>query len=60
MVMSATFRLIVSPMVTWIWLGAILAFLGGLIALWPPPRGARSRATAGYAAKVGREVRIPA
>jgi cytochrome c-type biogenesis protein CcmF len=56
----ATFRLIVSPMVTWIWLGAILAFLGGLIALWPPPRGARSRATAGYAAKVGREVRIPA
>jgi cytochrome c-type biogenesis protein CcmF len=56
----ATFRLIVSPMVTWIWLGAILAFLGGLIALWPPPRGARGRATAGYAAKVGREVRIPA
>src|SRR5829696_7095603 len=56
----ATFRLIVSPMVTWIWLGAILGFLGGLIALWPPPRGARSRATAAYAAKVGREVRIPA
>ena len=57
---AATFRLIVSPMVTWIWIGAIIAFLGGLIALWPPPRGARSRATAGYAARVGREVRIPA
>ena len=56
----ATFRLIVSPMVTWIWIGALIAFLGGLIALWPPPRGARSRATAGYAARVGREVRIPA
>jgi cytochrome c-type biogenesis protein CcmF len=56
----ATFRLIVSPMVTWIWLGAIIAFLGGLIALWPQPRGARSRAKAAYAAKVGREVRIPA
>jgi cytochrome c-type biogenesis protein CcmF len=56
----ATFRLIVSPMVTWIWVGALIAFLGGLIALWPPPRGARSRATAGYAARVGREVRIPA
>ena len=56
----ATFRLIVSPMVTWIWIGALIAFLGGLIALWPPPRGARSRATAAYAAKVGREVRIPA
>jgi cytochrome c-type biogenesis protein CcmF len=57
---AATFRLIVSPMVTWIWIGALIAFLGGLIALWPPPRGARSRARAAYAARVGREVRIPA
>jgi cytochrome c-type biogenesis protein CcmF len=56
----ATFRLIVSPMVTWIWVGALIAFLGGLIALWPQPRGARSRARAAYAARVGREVRIPA
>ena len=47
-------------MVTWIWIGALIAFLGGLIALWPPPRGARSRARAAYAARVGREVRIPA
>ena len=39
----ATFRLIVSPMVTWIWIGALIAFLGGLIALWPQPAGARSR-----------------
>ena len=36
----ATFRLIVSPLVTWIWLGALIVFAGGLIALWPPPRGA--------------------
>jgi cytochrome c-type biogenesis protein CcmF len=56
----ATFRLIVSPMVTWIWIGALIAFLGGLIALWPQPRGARSAARAAYAARVGREVRIPA
>jgi len=56
----ATFRLIVSPMVTWIWVGALIAFLGGLIALWPQPRGARSRARAAYAAQVGREVRVPA
>jgi cytochrome c-type biogenesis protein CcmF len=56
----ATFRLIVSPMVTWIWVGALIAFLGGLIALWPAPRGARGRAKATYAARVGREVRIPA
>src|SRR5215212_512929 len=56
----ATFRLIVSPMVTWIWVGALIAFLGGLIALWPAPRGATSRVTAAYAARVGREVRVPA
>jgi cytochrome c-type biogenesis protein CcmF len=37
---AATFLLIVSPLVTWLWLGAIVAALGGLIALWPlpPPR----------------------
>jgi cytochrome c-type biogenesis protein CcmF len=31
------FLLIVSPLVTWIWLGAIIIAFGGLIALWPIP-----------------------
>jgi cytochrome c-type biogenesis protein CcmF len=31
----ATFRMIVSPIVEWIWIGGIIAALGGLIALWP-------------------------
>ena len=52
----ATFRLIVSPLVTWIWIGAIVTFLGGLIAIWPAPSGARSRVRAGYAARVAREL----
>ncbi len=34
---AATFLFIVSPLVAWLWLGAILAVLGGLIALFPPP-----------------------
>jgi cytochrome c-type biogenesis protein CcmF len=40
---KATFLIIVSPLVTWLWLGAIMAALGGLIALWPlsPPRRRR-------------------
>jgi cytochrome c-type biogenesis protein CcmF len=40
---KATFIFIVSPLVTWLWLGAIIAALGGLIALWPlsPPRRRR-------------------
>jgi cytochrome c-type biogenesis protein CcmF len=31
----ASFRLIVSPLVEWIWLGGAIAGLGGLITLWP-------------------------
>jgi cytochrome c-type biogenesis protein CcmF len=41
------FLLIVSPLVTWIWLGALIIAFGGLIALWPVPACARRRATAG-------------
>ena len=40
----SNFLLIVSPLVTWIWLGALIIALGGLIALWPVPAFARRRA----------------
>jgi cytochrome c-type biogenesis protein CcmF len=40
---ASTFLLIVSPLVTWLWLGAIIAALGGLIALWPLPPPRRRR-----------------
>ena len=52
----AQFRFIVSPLATWIWIGAIITVLGGLIALWPAPLTARRRVTAGYAARVAREL----
>jgi len=52
----ATFRLIVSPLVSWIWIGGIIVFCGGLTALWPAPDAARRRATAGYAARVAQEL----
>ena len=44
----ATFRLIVNPMVTWIWVGGLVVLAGALVTLWPsPPRpGAGSRASA--------------
>jgi cytochrome c-type biogenesis protein CcmF len=42
----ATFRVLVSPLVTWIWLGAVIVLAGGLLALWPPPRPARRGAPA--------------
>ena len=54
---TATFRLITSPLVTWIWLGAIIVFLGGLVAMWPGERDAlRRRVRAGYAARVARDL----
>jgi cytochrome c-type biogenesis protein CcmF len=55
----ATFRVLISPLVTWIWLGAVIILLGGLIAIWPSPRGMARAVCARYAARVGREVRVP-
>ncbi|MBV8431632.1 MAG: heme lyase CcmF/NrfE family subunit [Solirubrobacterales bacterium] len=40
------FLLIVDPLVSWIWIGALIVAFGGLIALWPVPRLAHSRALA--------------
>jgi cytochrome c-type biogenesis protein CcmF len=52
----ATFRLIVSPLVSWIWIGALIVFCGGLIALWPSPRRAPRPVAARYAARVAQEL----
>ena len=53
---STNFLFIVSPLVTWIWLGAMIIAIGGLIALWPVPVLARRRAASrAYAARVARE-----
>jgi cytochrome c-type biogenesis protein CcmF len=43
------FLLIVDPLVSWIWIGAIIVALGGLIALWPVPVLARRRVAASAA-----------
>ncbi|HXV06361.1 MAG TPA: cytochrome c-type biogenesis CcmF C-terminal domain-containing protein [Solirubrobacterales bacterium] len=34
----ATFRVIVDPLVGWIWIGGLIALVGALIALWPARR----------------------
>jgi cytochrome c-type biogenesis protein CcmF len=38
----ATFRVIVDPLVTWIWIGGLIALAGALIAIWPARRARRS------------------
>jgi cytochrome c-type biogenesis protein CcmF len=41
----ATFRVIVNPLATWIWIGGLISLAGALIAIWPA-RGARRRPAA--------------
>ncbi len=43
---QAEFRLIVSPLVAWIWIGGVIVVGGALIAIWPAPSAVRRRATA--------------
>ena len=52
---AATFRVIVNPLVVWIWIGALVALGGAMLALWPSAE-ARRRVRAAYAARVGREL----
>ncbi|HEY3727793.1 MAG TPA: cytochrome c-type biogenesis CcmF C-terminal domain-containing protein [Solirubrobacteraceae bacterium] len=48
---AVNFLLIVSPLVTWIWLGALIIAIGGLIALSPIPAFARRRLPASSPAR---------
>lgn len=48
---TVTFRVIVSPMVSWIWAGAIIALIGSLFALWP--NGLLGRVAARIGAHLG-------
>ena len=41
----ATFKVIVNPLVSWMWIGGLIALLGALIALWPQPLAAALRRT---------------
>ncbi len=52
----AIFRILISPLVTWIWLGALVVFLGALVALWPPPAAVRRRAPARYRARLAQDL----
>ncbi len=38
---AATFRVIVDPLVTWIWIGGLIALGGALIAIWPARSASR-------------------
>jgi cytochrome c-type biogenesis protein CcmF len=51
----AVFHVIVNPLVTWMWIGAVVALAGALIAVWPAPGARRRRVTSLGAARLSRE-----
>jgi hypothetical protein len=51
----ANFRVIVNPLVSWIWIGALIALAGALFAAWPALE-ARRQLEAAYRARLGREL----
>jgi cytochrome c-type biogenesis protein CcmF len=51
---QAQFHFIVSPLVMWIWIGGLIVFGGGLIAIWPAPSTVRRRVAARARARSGR------
>jgi cytochrome c-type biogenesis protein CcmF len=53
---AANFRMIVSPMVAFIWIGGVIAVLGALIAIWPGAETRRRAVHSVYAAKLAREL----
>jgi cytochrome c-type biogenesis protein CcmF len=53
---EANFRLIVFPLVSWIYIGGGVALLGGLLALWPAPEARLRRIQSAYAARLRGEL----
>lgn len=51
---TARVLFLVNPLVTWIWIGAIIVLLGALTALWPSSSILRSRVSASSAARAAR------
>jgi cytochrome c-type biogenesis protein CcmF len=52
----ATFRTIVSPLVSWIWIGGAIVLLGALVAVWPAPESRVRRVRSLYSARLGKDL----
>jgi cytochrome c-type biogenesis protein CcmF len=50
----ATFRVLVNPLVPWIWFGGVIMALGTLVAMWPSAPGGNVPAEAGQPGRVER------
>jgi len=52
----APLKLASSPLVSWLWAGALIVFLGGLVAIWPAPGAVTGRVRARYLARVAQDL----
>ena len=52
----ATFRTIVSPLVSWIWIGGAVVLFGALIAAWPSPEARLRRVRSLYSKRLAHEL----
>jgi cytochrome c-type biogenesis protein CcmF len=52
----AQFKLIVSPLVLWIWIGGAIVLGGSLIALWPAPSAVRQRVRVRAGSRAARDL----
>ena len=52
----AAFRVIVSPLVSWIWIGGGIVLLGALIAAWPSPEARLRRVRSLYSSRLARDL----
>lgn len=45
---SATFRIMINPMVSWIWAGGVVLLLGAIVTMWPSGRKSREEVFVRY------------
>ncbi|HLE24192.1 MAG TPA: cytochrome c-type biogenesis CcmF C-terminal domain-containing protein, partial [Thermodesulfobacteriota bacterium] len=52
---TASFRVLINPMVNWIWAGGIVLALGAIVIMWPSARERREEAVVRYSVETSEE-----
>jgi cytochrome c-type biogenesis protein CcmF len=52
---TASFRVLINPMVSWIWAGGIVLALGAIVIMWPSARERREEAVVRYSVGISEE-----
>lgn len=52
---TANFRVIINPMVSWIWAGGVVLLLGAIVTMWPNPKERREEVVVRYSVGISKE-----